>query len=233
MSSERVGNLYNYPHFGRKEYNLEQFSGPRIGEKAPNFEATALNGKQVHLNDFQGRTVVLESGSITCPATAGTTPSMQELVEKYHDIAFLLLYVREAHPGKKIPEHSSFEGKVACAQRFQKEEHDNRLILVDDLEGTIHKQYGLLPNFVYVIDKKGDVAFRMPWNIPDKLDEVLNAVQEGKTVRFPEKYYLPPYKNVGFRALPRAGWRAILDVVINIPQGLWTRYKMSKLEDKK
>lgn len=230
MSKENlVNSSYNYPHFNFGSYNLENFEGPKVGERAPDFQATGLNGKPVHLDDFQGKIRVLESGSITCPATIGTTKTMQELVGKYKDITFLLLYVREAHPGEKIPPHSSFENKLNCAQRFQKEEHDNRLILVDDIEGTVHKQYGLFPNFAYVIDKEGYVAFRTPWNVTERLDEVLNSIQEGKQQRFPEKYYLPPYKNVGFRALPRAGWRAILDVIVRIPQGLWTRYKIGKL----
>lgn len=232
MSRERIGALYNYPHFARDEYDLENFSGPKVGEKAPDFEATGLNGKPVHLSDFQEKIRVLESGSITCPATVGTTKTMQELVKKYPDITFLLLYVREAHPGEKIPPHSSFKNKLNCAQRFKEEEHDNRLILVDDLEGTVHKQYGLFPNFAYVIDKEGYVAYRTPWNVPERLDEALSSIQKGKIVRFPEKYYLPPYKNVEFRALPRAGWRAILDVILNIPQGIWTRYKLSRLEEK-
>lgn len=233
MSKEQKGWLYNYPHFNFDSYNFENFTGPKVGEKALDFEATDLNGKPVRLNEFQGKIRVLETGSITCPATIGTTKTMQELVEKYKNVTFLLLYVREAHPGEKIPSHSSFEEKISCAKRFSEEQHDNRLILVDDLNGTVHKQYGLFPNFVYVIDKEGYVAFRTPWNVPDKLDGVLNAIQEGKEERFPEKYYLPRYKNVDFRALPRSGWRAILDVILNIPYGLWTLYKLSKLEDKK
>lgn len=219
-------NKYNYPHFGLKEYDLEHFKGPKVGERAPDFKATTLDGKSVHLSDFQGKIRVFESGSITCPITIGTAKTMQELVEKYKDVAFFLLYIREAHPGEKIPAHSSFEDKLSCARRFQEEEHDNRLILVDDLEGTIHKQYGLFPNFAYVIDKKGYVAFRSPWNEPDRLDEVLSSIQEGKTDRFPESYEPPKIRYVGFRALPRSGWRAILDVILNIPQGLWTRHKL-------
>ena len=226
--------IYNYPHFGLKEYDdLEHFKGPKVGEKAPDFEATDLSGKRIHLSDFQGKIIVFESGSITCPATIGTTKSMQELVDKYPDVTVLLLYVREAHPGERIRPHSSFEDKLACAVRFKNEEHDNRVLLVDELEGTIHKQFGLFPNFVYVIDQDGYVAFRTPWNVPDILDEVLTDIQEGKKVRFPERYYLPPYKNVGLRALPRAGWCAILDVIISIPQGLWTRYQLSKLSKDK
>ena len=233
MSRENIDTLYNYPHFNFSSYNLEHFEGPKVGERAPDFQAIDLNGKKIHLSDFQGKIRVLESGSITCPVTIGTTKSMQELVKKYPDVAFLLLYVREAHPGEKISAHSSFEDKFNCAQRFKEEEHVNQLILVDDLKGTIHKQYGLFPNFTYVIDKEGYISFRTPWNVPDKLDDILNAIQEGKEDRFPEKYYFPRYKNVDLRAVPRSGWRAILDIILSIPQGLWTLYRLSKLKDKK
>lgn len=103
---------------------------------------------------------------------------------------------------------------------------------MDDLEGTIHKQYGLFPTFVYVIDPEGYVAFRMPWNVPERLDEVLKAMIEKKIMRFPETYEFPKLHNVGFRALRRSGWQALWDVLPNIPRGLWTRYRLKKLSRK-
>lgn len=102
---------------------------------------------------------------------------------------------------------------------------------MDDLEGTIHKQYGLLPNFVYVIDPEGYVVFRRPWNIPERLDEVLKEMIEKKTMRFPEAYELPKLHNVGFRALRRSGWLALWDIVLNLPMGIRTRYKLGKLNN--
>lgn len=223
---------YNYKRFGLKEYkNIEHFDGPRVGQIAPDFEALTLDGKKTKLSDFRGRIVVFESGSSTCPATVGTTNAMEELIRKYPHVVFVLLYVREAHPGERTPEHQSFEEKLACARRFKEEERDNRLILVDDLEGTIHKQYGLFPNFVYVIDLEGYVAFRTPWNIPERLNEVLKAINERKAIRFPETYELPKLRNVGFRAFRRSGWLALWDLLLNLPTGIWTRYKLGKLNN--
>ncbi len=228
---------YNYKHFGFKPYSeestgrflLERLEGPKIGIVAPDFEATTLDKKTIRLSDFRGKIVVLEAGSSTCPATIGTTSDMQKLVRKYPDIVFILLYVREAHPGERTSEHRSFEEKFACARRFKEEEHDNRLILVDELEGTIHKTYGLFPNFVYVIDPDGYVAFRRPWNVPERLDKVLTAMIEKKTMRFPEAYELSKLRNVGFRAIRRAGWRAVWDLVLNFPRGLYILYKLGRL----
>jgi hypothetical protein len=230
-------NNYNYKHFGFKHYSeestgrflLERLEGPKIGTMAPDFVVTTLDKKTVKLSGFRGKIVALEAGSSTCPATIGTTSDMQKLVRKYPDIVFLLLYVREAHPGERVPAHTSFEEKISCARRFYKEEHDNRIIVVDDLDGTVHKQYGLFPNFVYVINPQGYVAWRCPWNVPRRLEEVLTSLIKNPNTQFPEEYLLPDIKHVGFRALRRAGWKAIVDVILNIPRGIRTRYRLKKL----
>ncbi len=230
-------NDYNYKHFGFKPYSeestgrflLERLEGPEIGTVAPDFTATTLDKKTVKLSDFRGKIVVLESASITCPAAIGTTSGMQKLVREYPEIAFLLLYVREAHPGERVPAHASFDEKLSCAKRFYEEEHDNRIIVVDDLDGTAHKQYGLFPNFVYVIDPEGYIAWRTPWNVTKRLNEVLASMHKNPHARFSEEYLLPDIKNVGFRTLKRAGWKAIVDVIRNIPRGIWIRYRLKKI----
>ena len=229
-------NDYNYKHFGFKPYEdsagrflFERFEGPKIGTIAPDFAATMLDKKMIKLSDLRGKIVVLEAGSSTCPATIGTTNDMQKLVLKYPDIAFLLLYVREAHPGERVPAYTSFNEKLSCAQRFYEEEHDNRIIVVDDLDGSTHKRYGLFPNFIYVINPQGYVAWRTPWNVPERLDKVLASMRGNPKTRFTEEYLLPDVKHVGFRAFRRAGWKAIVDVITNIPRGIWIRYRLKKL----
>ena len=230
-------NDYNYKHFGFKPYTeestgrflLERLEGPKVGTMAPDFSATTLDKKTIKLSDFRGKTVVLEAGSGTCPATIGTTSDMQKLVREYPNITFLLLYVREAHPGERVPAHASFDEKLSCAQRFYEGEHDNRIIVVDDLDGTVHKQYGLFPNFVYVINPQGYVAWKIPWNVPKRLDEVLASLRKNPETKFSEEYLLPDIKHVGFRALRRAGWKAIIDVIRNIPRGIWVRHRLKKI----
>ena len=231
-------NDYNYKHFGFKPYLeestgrflLERLEGPEIGTVAPDFTATTLDKKMVKLSDFRGKIVVLEAGSSTCPATIGTTGDMQKLVRKYPDIAFLLLYVREAHPGERVPAHISFDEKLRCARKFREDEQDNRIIIVDDLEGTVHKQYGLFPNFIYVINPQGQVAWRIPWNVPRRLEEVLVSITKNLNAQLSDEYLLPDIKHVGFRALRRAGWKAIVDVIRNIPRGILTFYRLYRLK---
>jgi len=227
---------YNYQHMSTSRYSLafDRFDGPRIGELAPDFTVYTLEGKIVRLRDYLEKTVILETGSITCPATIGNTKSMQDLMARYSEMVFLLLYVREAHPGQNIPAHDSLENKIHSAQRLKDEENENRIIIVDNLEGDAHKAYGLLPDMVYVIDKNGYVIYRAQWNNPDRLDEVLRSIHEGKTAQFEESYEFPSVKNVGFRAfkntmfrtIKRAGPRAITDMLLTMPSLLLMRLRL-------
>jgi hypothetical protein len=54
-------------------------------------------------------------------------------------------------------------------------------------------------------------------------------MRKNPEARFSEEYLLPDIKHVGFRALGRAGWRAIVDVIRNIPRGILTRHYIRKL----
>ncbi len=218
---------YNYKHMSASHYSrvFDRFDGPKIGEPAPDFKAYTLKGKPVHLSDYLGETVILETGSITCPVSVGNTKSMQDLMARYPKMVFLLLYVREAHPGQNIPAHDSLENKIHCAQRLKDEENENRIIVVDNLEGDAHKAYGLFPNMVYVIGKKGYVTYRAQSNNSDRLDEILRSIHDGETVKFKESYAFPS-KHAGPRILKRAGSRATIDLLLTAPRLLFLLLKL-------
>ncbi len=219
---------YNYQHFTRellmKDVLLDRVGGPRPGERAPVFQTQTLDGEQVDLDDYRGRkNVVLTFGSATCPFTAASIGGLQELYEDYReeDVDFLFCYVREAHPGERLPAHRSLEEKVAAAELFRREEELRIPVIVDDLKGTLHKKYGKLPNATYIIDKSGRVAFRCLWTRPgaveQALEELLERQQErdvehavvngGEDTSMPSTYALLH----AHRALDRGGKRAIED----------------------
>ncbi len=41
------------------------------------------------------------------------------------------------------------------------------------MDEAIHRQYGSLPNMVYVINKAGNIAYKATWTVAEKLDRVL------------------------------------------------------------
>ena len=102
---------YNYAEFSTGDYNLDQFFGPRLGTKAPDFTLENANGHKVNLLDFKGDFLVLEMGSITCPLFQGRRETMSGLIEKHPHVDFSVLYVREAHPGKNIGAHQNIDDK--------------------------------------------------------------------------------------------------------------------------
>jgi hypothetical protein len=94
-------------------------------------------------------------------------------------------------------------------------------VLVDDLRGSIHRQYSGLPNPAFLIDKSGRVAFRSMWANPEALaaaiDELLEVEDEHDTdqavVRGGDDLSMPlTYAMLrSHRALHRGGRQAVQD----------------------
>jgi peroxiredoxin len=155
---------YNYDHFGLDHRVMGNLGGVRVGEAAPDFTATRLDGTPVKLSDFRGKPVVLETGTVSCPMYVSHVESMNALAFRFPDVVFLVLYVREAHPGERIGAHRDTTHRTAAARIVVDEEREGRTILIDDLAGTAHRHYGAMPNTVHLIDAEGIVAFRAMWD---------------------------------------------------------------------
>ena len=209
-------------------YKLDEFPGPKPGENAVEFTATTLNGDKVKLSDYHGKAVVLETGSISCPMYVKEVPPMNILSKKFSDVQFLVLYVREAHPGSKIPRHKSLDDKLSQAKRLSLEENENRIIIVDDVDGTAHKLYGSLPNMVYIINAEGTVIFRSIWANYKDVEMVLsddsNKVHHGEQ----DEPSNPPFFLL-IRVMLRAGWNALWDIIVSLPQMKRARKKSEEL----
>jgi peroxiredoxin len=222
--------------FGRKPYNYESFtgpdllkeaartgfrSGPKPGDRAPDFELRDLDGNKVRLRDFEGeKNVVLTFGSATCPFAAASIKGLNELFEDFgDDVQFLYVYIREAHPGERLAAHQSYEDKQRAAELFRDEEDIEMPVLVDDVDGRVHRKYGKMPNSTYLIDKSGRVAFRSLWTKPSVVAEALEellGMQENRgvdhvIVRKGEYRGMPMTYAIlnSHRALDRGGVKAI------------------------
>lgn len=175
---------YNYEHFTREhlpETGRTPFTGPEPGEHAPDFKARTLEGETVRLSDYQGKkNVLLLFGSATCPMTAGSVRGINALYDEFRgdEIDFLFIYVREAHPGEKIPAHNSMDNKIRAARLLRDQEELQMPVLVDDLRGSIHRKYSRLPNPAFLIDKSGRIAFRSMWAKAEALGEAIEELLE-------------------------------------------------------
>ncbi len=211
---------YNYDRFDAVEFGDLKFPGPKPGEQMIDFSVRDLQGRAVKLSDFAGRTIVLETGSCTCPAYAGRIAEMDALTKQYPDALFIVLYVREAHPGERRPGHRTNGEKLQRAASLRDLHQEQRLLLVDDVEGHAHKIFGGLPNLVYVIDPANKVIFRSDWNHPAKVAEAMQALPTQIPILRDHYEIAPMSPLVALRALYAGGWLAMLDLVRQFPSML-------------
>lgn len=159
-----------------RAYNSEEFTAAapaptnpgetmaaKVGVAAPDFEGSMLDGKIVRLSDFHGkRHVVIMTGAVTSPMCAFEVPAFNRLQQEFEgrDVSFFLLYTRESHPAENYAAHGSFEQKISYARDLQRLEDVRFPIIVDHLDGRIHRAYGVWPNALFVIHKDGRLIFR-------------------------------------------------------------------------
>jgi peroxiredoxin len=218
---------YNYQDFTPQFYDFTAQSGLQPGDELPDVTLLNISGGPVKLKSLLGKTLVLETGSATCPLYVGKIKSMNAVAAKHEDVNFAVIYVREAHPGSKISAHPTSEAKMKAAQLLQASEPENRTVLVDTLAGKLHEKLGLLPNMAYVIGADGTVLYRADWNIPDRIDEVLQAVKSGAPISTEPANFTPVSMKDTLRVLYRAGgMKAVLAFFKDLPK-LISKHKAS------
>lgn len=240
-ATELVPDRYNREHFGPgvllAELGLALGSrGPRPGEPAPEFELADAAGRSWRLGELRGRPVVLIFGSGTCPATLGSLPSLKEVYRALGDRAvWLFVYVREAHPGEGMSWHRSYRQKVRQAEEFREGENVPWPVLIDDVDGSVHRAYGMLPNAVFLIDVDGRVAFRGDRahgpTLRRALAELLERGGHGPVAGGVD-HGIHPLGSIiyGWTALRRGGRAAVRDVVLGTPPAAAVLWLGDKLE---
>jgi peroxiredoxin len=211
---------YNYDAFSPDTYNLASADGPEVGDKAPDFVLETHDGQMRRLLDFEGKCIVLELGSITCPLFLTRQDSMEKIALDFPQVSHAVLYVREAHPGTDIPAHKTLEDKRDCASLLKSEFNDPRTVLVDGVEGAAHRAYGSMPNAIYIIDQEGIVRFKAPWNNAKTTRTALEAALAGKSAKM-KSYFKPAKPWVVFSTMRRAGKGSGKDFFHGLPRLIW------------
>lgn len=174
MTEQKPPMVYNTSRFKPVDYNFDMFIGPAAGEKFKDFPLSDLDtGEEVKLSDFAGKWVVLETASSTCSMYTKDIADMGAIEKEHPDVEFIVVYVREAHPGERLGPHQSMEEKKTAARLLKPRYGENRRILVDSLGGDLHRAYGSMPNVIYVIRPDGTIHYRANWSTPQGLRDAL------------------------------------------------------------
>jgi hypothetical protein len=105
----------------------------------------------------------------------GEVSPLNELYQRYRNqgFEFFTVYVREPHPGENYGPHLTWEQKLKFARQCCEQDSIVNPMLVDDLEGTVHRCYGSMPNMIYIIQKDGYIAYKAMWTDHNELASVL------------------------------------------------------------
>ncbi len=129
---------------------------------------------------------------------------MEALAEELGDDASLFtVWVREAHAGGDYPQPESLAERERYARDFREREQARIPVVLDDMQGSLHRLFGGLPNAVYVIDGRGRVAYRASWADHREIRRVLERLLEADR-RMAQRVYagVPRWSEEQLRKLP-------------------------------
>jgi Iodothyronine deiodinase len=153
----------------------------------PDFDLPTTDGGRIRKSDFVGRKpLLLAFGSVTCPMTVDADPKLKHLYDEFGGrVEFVLLYVREAHPGDRYPQPQSVEQKLAHARELEQRDRLPFPVAVDSIDGELHERLDPKPNAVYIMDMNGNVAFRSLWanDREGVLRKALEEITRGESPR--------------------------------------------------
>jgi hypothetical protein len=160
---------------------------PGPGDRVPQFDLPTTDGLRFTSADISAhrRPLVLVFGSLTCPVTESAGPGLVTLHQRYGDaVDFVVVNVREAHPGAHLQQPQVAESKMSHARALRTHHGFDFPVAVDDLDGSVHRSFGPRPSSAYVVDASGTIVFRAHWsNRVAALEEAVRAVHEGRTPR--------------------------------------------------
>ena len=226
---ERAYNLTEFTAAAPPAINPGETMAAKVGVAAPDFEASTVDGAVIRLGDFRDkRHVVMMTGAVTSPMCAFEVPEFNRLQEEFDTVSFFLLYTRESHPADNYTAHNSFEQKLAYARDLKRLENIQYQILVDHLDGRIHRAYGVWPNALFVIHKDGRLIFRSNMANHGELRQFLNdllavekAAAEGRVTHLQYSERVIPHEadqTTHRRVYERAGPKAFEDYWTKRPQ---------------
>ena len=165
-----------------------------IGKPAPDFTATDINGKTIHLSDYKGKIVVIESYNSDCPYCHNQykTGAMQAMQRDLAAKGVVWLLVNSVNP-KNFSHRTPEQAKAEMAA-----EKMDVTAWIDDSSGAVGHLYDMktTPD-MYVINKDGILVYAGaidnqpdPFHDPTKalnyVSQAIDSLLAGKAVAVTE-----------------------------------------------
>ena len=190
------------------------------GQLLPDRMPVGADGEEISLRDLSsGRPMVLITGSVTCPLSISVLSRFRQLNQQYGQrLAFAFIYTREAHPGERIEQPSTMAAKREHARLLTELYGVDWPVLVDDLDGTVHRLLDTKQNSVHILDSDGTTLFCALFAGDPAVPKAIAAISQGQRGKTQGRL-VGPMRSIGFieETLRRAGPRAYSDVIKAVP----------------
>ena len=147
----------------------EQLNVVNSGDIAPNFSLEDINGSILSLDQFKGKTVLLDFGAAWCVPCVKNHPEIKRIYDKYHSKGMEIIGI-------------SFDNDKTIWKENVKKENLNWHHIYEGInnvgnEGSINKSYDVQPIPAYIlIDTEGIIIDR--YSGADKDNKDLNDLEE-------------------------------------------------------
>lgn len=155
--------------YGLKIQELTELHIVDSGDVAPNFAEEDSDGNVLSLNQFKGKTVLLDFGAAWCVPCKIEIPEIKRIYDTYHSKGLEIIGIsfdkdetswKENIKNEKLNWHHIYEGRFLIEK-----------------EGSISKSYYVQPIPAYIlIDKNGIIIDR--YRGADKADKSINDLEE-------------------------------------------------------
>lgn len=214
---------YNYDRFSPDLYHFGEHAKVAVGQTMPDSDIFLLSGERSTLHKQLGTLTVLETGSLTCPLYRSNIRAMSDLQRDNTDVQFLVLYVREAHPGERTNAHDVITDKIKAALQLRSQNIENRTIVVDGVDGSLHQKLGSMPDMVYFFDADGSVLASIDDNDPNAVEAMLKAIRFNEDPSAVTPQFNRPSPRHVFPTLWAGGWIALYDFFATLPKLIKSR----------
>jgi len=128
----------------------------QIGKPAPDFAAKDVSGNTVHLSDYKGKIVVIESYNSDCPYCHNqyANGAMQDLQKELAAKGVVWLLVNSVNPNNRSHRTADEARQEMAAEKMEV------TAWIDDSSGAVGHLYGMKTTpHMFVIDKDGKLVY--------------------------------------------------------------------------